>query len=76
MMFARGWPISTPACHLDPQKYAAAKAEFEYMEKASIVQRSNTPWYQYLTSMLFTNNMAGSSVFSTLDLVKGYYQVP
>ena len=23
----------------------------------------------------FTNNMAGSHVFSTLDLVKGYYQV-
>ena len=40
----KGPPISTPARHLDPQKYAAAKAEFERMEKAGIVRWSNSPW--------------------------------
>ena len=40
----KGPPISTPARRLDPQKYAAAKAEFERMEKAVIVRRSNSPW--------------------------------
>ena len=40
----RGPPISTPARRLDPQKYAAAKAEFERMEKAGIVRRRNSPW--------------------------------
>ena len=39
----RGIPISTPARRLDPQKYAAAKAEFERMEKAGIVRWSNSP---------------------------------
>ena len=29
---------------LDPQKYTAAKAEFERMEKAGIVRQSNSPW--------------------------------
>ena len=31
--------------------------------------------YSILNIRDFTNNMAGSHVFSTLDLVKGYYQV-
>ena len=39
----KGPPISTPARRLDPQKYAAAKAEFEKMEKAGIVRRINSP---------------------------------
>ena len=43
-LVTRGPPIPTPACRLDPQKYAAAKAEFEQMEKAGIVRRSNLPW--------------------------------
>ena len=102
----KGPPISTPARRLDPQKYAAAKAEFERMEKAGIVRRSNSPWASALHMVPkpdgswrpcgdfrrlnnatvpdkypvpnirdFTNNVAGSHVFSTLDLVKGYYQV-
>ena len=102
----KGPPVSTPARRLDPQKYAAAKAEFERMEKAGIVRRSNSPWASALHMVPkpdgswrpcgdfrrlnnatvpdkypvpnirdFTNNVAGSHVFSTLDLVKGYYQV-
>ena len=102
----RGPPISTPARRLDHAKYAAAKAEFERMEAAGIVRRSNSPWSsalhmvpkpdgswrpcgdfrrlnnatvpdQYPVPNIrdFTNNVAGSHVFSTLDLVKGYYQV-
>ena len=96
----RGHP-SQPRRHLDLQKYATAKAEFERMEKAGIVRRSNLPWSSALhmvpkhngswhrrlnNAMVpdkypvpsigdFTNNVAGSNVFSTLDLVKRYYQV-
>ena len=40
----KGPPISTPARRLDPQKYTTAKVEFERMEKAGIVRRSNSPW--------------------------------
>ena len=40
----RGPPISTPVIRLDPQKYAAAKADFEKMEKAGIFRWSNLPW--------------------------------
>ena len=103
---AKGPPISTQARRLDPQKYAAAKAKFEQMEKAGIVRRSNSPWASALHMVPnsdgswrpcgdfrrlnnatvpdkypvpnirdFTNNVAGSHGFSTLDLVKGYYQV-
>ena len=105
-MERKGPPISTPARCLDPQKYAAAKAEFERMEKAGIVRRSNSPWasalhmvpkpdsswhpcgdfrrlnnatvpdkYRIPNIRDFTNNVAGSHMFSTLDLMKGYYQV-
>ena len=49
------------------------------MEKAGIVRRSNSPWASALHMVLnirdFTNNMAGSHMFSTLDLMKGFYQV-
>ena len=88
------------------QKYAAAKAEFERMEKAGIVRQSNLPWssilhmvpmpdsswrscgdFRWLNNAMvlnkfpgpnihdFTNNVAGSALFSTLNLVKGYYQI-
>ena len=40
---------STLARCLDPQKYAAAKAKFEKMEKAGIVRRSNSPWASAFT---------------------------
>ena len=91
---------------MDPQKYTTAKAEFEKMEVAGIVRRSNSPWSSALPMVPkpdgswhpcgdfrqlnnatvpdkypvpnicdFSNNVAGSQVFSTLNLVKGYYQV-
>ena len=47
-----GPPISTPARCLDQQKYAAAKAEFEKMEKAAIVRRSKSPWSSALHMVL------------------------
>ena len=102
-----GQPVFTPARRLDPEKYAAAKLEFDKMEKAGIVRRSNSPWASALHMVPkpdgswrpcgdfrrlnnatvpdkypvpnirdFTNRLAGSHVFSKLDLVKGYYQIP
>ena len=43
-ILAIGQPVFTPAHRLDPEKYAAAKLEFDKMEKAGIVRRSNSPW--------------------------------
>ena len=102
-----GQPVFTPARRLDPDKYQAAKMEFDKMEKAGIVRRSNSPWASALHMVPkpdgswrpcgdfrrlnnatvadkypvpnirdFTNRLAGSHVFSKLDLVKGYYQIP
>ena len=48
----KGPPISTPVRRLDPQKYAAAKAEIEKMEKAGIVWQSNSPWASNLNMVL------------------------
>ena len=43
-MKTKGPPISTPVQRMDPQKYAAAKGEFEKMEKVGIGWQSNSPW--------------------------------
>ena len=102
-----GQPEFTPARRLDPEKYAAAKLEFDKMEQVGIVRRSNSPWASALHMVPkpdglwrpcgdfrrlnnatvpdkypvpnirdFTNRLAGTHVFSKIDLVKGYYQIP
>ena len=102
-ILAIGQPVFTPAHRLDP----AANLEFDKMEQAGIVRRSNSTWAsalhmvpkpdglwrpcgdfrrlnnatvpdKYLIPHIrdFTNRLAGSHMFSKLDLVKGYYQIP
>jgi len=40
----QGPPVSSPFRRLDPEKLAAAKAEFAALERDGIVRRSNSPW--------------------------------
>ena len=92
---------------MDPEKLAAAKAEFSALDKVGIIQRSTSPWssplhmvkkkdrgwrpcgdYRRVNKVTvldmyplphiydFTSQIAGSTVFSRLDLHKGYYQIP
>ena len=39
-----GWPVTAKFCRLDPSKLAAAKAEFDQMERDGIVRRSSSAW--------------------------------
>ena len=102
-----GQPLHARPRRLDLVKLAAAKAEFQKMETAGIIRRSDSPWssplhmvpkadgswrpcgdYRRLNNVTrpdryplpnirdFTNNLRGCHVFSKLDLVKGYHQVP
>ena len=40
----RGQPVFAKARRLDPDKLAIARAEFQKMEDAGIIRRSNSPW--------------------------------
>ena len=43
LLTASGPPVNAKPCCLDPEKLAAAKAEFTFMEKAGIIRRSLSP---------------------------------
>ena len=106
-ILTEGPPVFAKARRLDPEKLAAAKAEFLAMEKAGIVRCSDSPWasplhlvpkpdgswrptgdYRRLNNATvpdrylipniqdFSASLSGCTVFSTLDPVKGFLQVP
>ena len=53
-----GRPVFARARRLDPEKLAAAKAEFDAMEKAGIIRRSNGPWASPLHLMVHGDRRA------------------
>jgi hypothetical protein len=101
-----GPPIASRFCRLDGEKLAAAKKEFEQLERDGIVRRSDSPWssplhmvekadgiwwpcgdfwrlnlviepdsYPLPNMLDFAHVAAGCSIFSKIDLRKGYHQI-
>lgn len=102
-----GAPVAERPRRLAPEKYAAAKKEFEIMVEQGICQPSSSQWasplhlvkkengdwrpcgdFRKLNSVTtpdryplphiqdFTYHLAGCTVFSKIDLVKAYFQIP
>ena len=102
-----GRPLFAKARRLDPVKLRTAEQEFRKLEKAGIIQCSDSPWasplhmvpkkdgtfracgdYRRLNNATqadryplpniydFSTTLDGCTVFSKIDLVKGYHQVP
>ena len=102
-----GRPVKQHYRRLDPDKLAAAKADFREMERQGIVRRSKSSWasplhmvkkkdgswrpcgdYRQLNLATkpdlyppphiedLSAKLEGMKVFSTIDLRKGYWQVP
>lgn len=102
-----GPPLVERPRRLAPEKYAAAKKEFETMVEQGICQPSSSQWasplhlvkkedgswrpcgdFRRLNSVTvpdkyplphiqdFTYHLAGCKVFSKIDLIKAYFQIP
>jgi hypothetical protein len=85
-------PIAARFRRLDGEKLQAAKAEFRQLKAHGIIQRSTSPWASPLhmvqkkdgswrplplpIMMDFAAKAAGCTVFSKVDLRKGYHQIP
>ncbi len=68
----RGPPIASPFRRLDTENLAAAKAEFAALERDITVPDT----YPLPNMMDFSSRVAGCSIFTKIDLRKGYYQIP
>ena len=102
-----GRPVTAKFRRLDSIKLAAAKEEFQKLEKEGIVRRSDSDWasplhmvkksdgswrpcgdfrrlnlqsdtdcYPLPNMTDITSSLAGATIFSKLDLKKGYHQIP
>jgi transposase InsO family protein len=102
-----GRPVFAKARRLDQEKLQCAKKEFQELEAAGIIRRSNSPWasplhmvrkkdgswrpcgdnrrlnlattpdqYPLPNMQDVAAKLHGCTVFSKVDLVKGYHQVP
>lgn len=106
-IITKGQPVAERPRRLAPEKYAAAKREFETMMAQGICSPSSSQWasplhlvrksdgewmpcgdFRKLNSVTaadkyslphiqdFTYHLTGSTVFTKIDLVKAYFQIP